>query len=350
MSWRNSLGNPGMSLREAIKAIDDGAVQICLVVEDDDRLVATLTDGDVRRALLAGHDIDAPIREFMNVAPLTAGLDDSPQVVAALMQRGSVRQIPILDAAGRICELALQEKIGGMPVRRENLVVLMAGGLGSRLHPLTIETPKPLLPVGERPLLETIIEGFVNQGFADFRICVNYKAEMIEAHFGDGAKWNVKIEYLQEEEVLGTAGGLRNLKEQPTAPIIVMNGDLLTKINYQQLLDFHLQNDAAATMCVREYEWQVPFGVVELDHNRLTRITEKPVHKSFVNAGIYVLEPPLLETIPADGACDMTTLFDTMIDDGRSVVAFPIREYWLDVGYKDDLVRANGEFAEVFGK
>lgn len=339
-----------MSLREAIRVIDDGAIQICLVADDGDRLVATLTDGDVRRALLAGHDIDAPIQNVMNTNPLSARLDDPPQAIAALMQRGRVRQIPILDAAGRICDIVLQGETGGMPIQHDNLVVLMAGGLGSRLHPLTIETPKPLLPVGDRPLLETIVEGFADQGFSDFRMCVNYKAEMIEGYFGDGAKWNVNIEYLQENERSGTVGGLRYLKDRPTEPIIVMNGDLLTKINYQHLLDFHLQNEASATMCVREHEWQIPFGVVEFDRNRLTQITEKPVHKSFVNAGIYVLEPSLLDDIPADGAYDMTALFDLAIGDGKDVVVFPIREYWLDVGYKDDLARANGEFEEIFGK
>ena len=350
MSWRDSLGYPGMSVREAIRAIDDGASQICLIVDQNEKLVGTVTDGDVRRAILAGYDIDGPIEKIMNPKPATAGLDDTPQVIAEMMQKLRLRQIPVLDSSGRICELALQGAVSGRVQERDNLVVLMAGGLGTRLRPLTTETPKPLLPVGNRPLLETIVEGFSAQGFSKFHMCVNYKAEMIEGHFGNGDKWGVEIQYLRENEKSGTVGGLRHLGEKPTAPIIVMNGDLLTKINYQHLLDFHLQNHAVATMCVREYEWQVPFGVVELDHNKLTRITEKPKHSSFVNAGIYVLEPELLDRIPTEGAYDMTTLFEFAIAKHENVVAFPIREYWLDVGYEDDLAKARVEFEEVFGE
>ena len=339
-----------MSIRDAIRTIDDAGSQICLIVDDEETLIGTVTDGDIRRAILAGHDIEETIDDIMNLKPATARPEDSPQMIAAMMQKLRLRQIPVVDSSGRVNELALQGEIGGSVGNRTNIVVLMAGGLGTRLHPLTIETPKPLLTVGNRPLLETILQEFSMQGFSQFRMCVNFKAEMIEDYFGGGERWGVEIKYLREPKKSGTVGGLRHLDDRPDAPIIVMNGDLLTKINYQHLLDFHAQNDAIATMCVREYEWQIPFGVVELDRNQLTRITEKPKHTSFVNAGIYVLEPELLDRIPEDGTYDMTTLFQDAVEKRENVVAFPIREYWLDVGYEDDLVKARGEFGEVFSE
>lgn len=350
MKWRNSLGHPGMTIREAIKAIDEGAVQICLIVDENDCLMATVTDGDIRRAILAGHDVDASVDSIMNCDPITAAHGDSQDEILALMRSTHVRQLPVVDSTGRIVELALHGLVDDVATDRDNLVVLMVGGLGTRLRPLTDDRPKPLLPVGNKPLLQTILEGFVSQGFSRFRMCVNYKSEMIMEHFGDGAQWGVEIRYLEEGAQSGTIGGIRFLDEQPTSPILVMNGDLLTKIDYQHLLDFHHQNAAAATMCVREYEWQVPFGVVELDLDTVTSIVEKPVHREFINAGIYVLDPTLLRLVPDEGAYDMTTLFETVIQQGKNVVAFPIREYWLDVGYANDLARANGDFDEIFGE
>lgn len=350
MSWRESLCRPGMTIRDAIQAIDDGAIQICLVIDDDDRLVGTVTDGDVRRAILRGLDVAAPIETIMNRSPVTARQGDTPQAIMATMRRAHIRQVPLLDADGQIIDLALLDEISGTAEARDNIVVLMAGGLGARLRPLTEDTPKPLLPVGNKPLLEIILEGFVEQGFTDFRISVNYKAEMIKSHFGDGARWGANIRYLEESERAGTAGGLRSLAQPSDAPILVMNGDLLTKVNYRHLLDFHHQHEAAATMCVREYDWQIPFGVVELSGHNITSIVEKPKHHAFINAGIYVLNPGLLELIPADGSYDMTDLLQDAARQGLKTAAFPIREYWLDVGYADDLARADGEFREFFGE
>ena len=350
MGWQEAICHRGKTIRDAIEAIDVGAIQICLVTDSDNRLVGTITDGDVRRALLRGIDVTGPLEQIVNATPVTARAGDTNPSIIALMNRTKVRQVPILDADGRIVDVALEGEIESPAVDGDNLVVLMAGGLGMRLRPLTNDIPKPLLPVGNKPLLQTILEGFVDQGFTRFMISVNYKAETIKAHFGDGSPWNVAISYLEEDEQLGTAGALRLLPERPEAPFVVMNGDLLTKVNYRHLLSFHKEQDARATMCVREYEYEVPFGVVELSENRVTNVDEKPLVRSFINAGIYALDPDVLELIPPDGKYDMTTLFQTLAGSSMNTAAFPVREYWLDVGHAEDLARADGEYRKVFQK
>jgi NDP-sugar pyrophosphorylase family protein len=231
---------------------------------------------------------------------------------------------------------------------RENWVVLMAGGLGTRLAPLTDNCPKPLLKVGNKPILETIIENFISHGFKRFYLSVNYKAEMIEEYFGDGSRWGAEIRYLREDKKMGTAGALGLIPEPLTQPFLVMNGDLLTKVNFSQLLNFHQEQNAHATMCVREYDFQVPYGVVSVDKHRIKSIEEKPVHRFFVNAGIYVLDPEAVSLIPADMPYDMTSLFEQMTANEREVIAFPVREYWLDIGHRDDFERAAGDFARIF--
>jgi len=224
----------------------------------------------------------------------------------------------------------------------------LAGGLGSRLQPLTEDKPKPLLSVGDKPILETILESFVEQNFRRFYISVNYKADAIKEHFADGGKWNAEIRYLEEEPRLGTAGALDLIPERPELPLLVMNGDLLTRVNFQDLLDYHRDQKAEATMCVREYDFQVPFGVVEIDDHNIRSIDEKPVHRFFVNAGIYVLEPGLIDLIPKGEYFDMTDLFARALEKGYETQAFPIHEYWLDVGRIDDLDRANHDYQNGF--
>ena len=228
----------------------------------------------------------------------------------------------------------------------------MAGGLGTRLRPLTEDCPKPLLKIGGTPVLETILEGFINKGFDTFYISVNYKAEMIESYFGDGSRWGVNIEYLRETQRLGTAGSIRLLPEKPDLPFLVMNGDLLTKVDFAQLLEFHLNNQklssAMATMCVREYNMQIPYGVVRQEGNRLTRLDEKPIQRFFVNGGIYVFEPDMIDLIPEDEYFDMTHLFDKMMKNNHKTVVFQIREYWMDIGHKGDFETADGEYGEIF--
>lgn len=345
--WRATLLSPESNLRRAVEVIDASALQIALVVDEEQRLLGTVTDGDVRRAILRGLSLDDPAARVMNPNPATAREQDDRETLLALMRQRRIHQVPVLDARWRVVGLEVIDDLL-KPRERTNAVLLMAGGVGSRLRPLTEDTPKPLLRVGPRPILETILEAFVQHGFGRFFLSVNYMAEQVEKHFGDGSKWGVRIEYLREKERLGTAGGLSLLPETPTEPLFVMNGDLVTRINFAHLLDFHIEQAAAATMCVREYEMQVPYGVIETRSHRILDIREKPTERYLVNAGIYVLQPEALGLIPVGEYFDMPDLFKRLIARGDETAVFPVREYWMDIGRPDDFDQANGQYAEVF--
>jgi len=344
--WKKTLINPETPIIEAIKIIDEGALQISLVVDHDRRLVGIITDGDIRRALLKGLGIDQPVNLIMSKNFTTASINATREYILALMKEKDLRHVPLLDEHGRVADLKILHDIIQLP-EKENLVVLMAGGLGTRLQPLTDDCPKPLLKIGGKPLLEIIIENFIGYGFKKFYISINYKAEMIEAFLGDGSRLGIDIKYLREETKMGTAGSLTLLPEIPADPIIVMNGDVLTTVNFQHLLDFHMSHNAKATMCIRDYHLQFPYWIVKINQHRLTTINEKPVKRFFVNAGIYVIDPDILNIIPHNATYDMTSLFEHIISMGHETVAFPIREYWIDIGKVDDLKKANYDFHEV---
>ncbi|GAB6052560.1 nucleotidyltransferase family protein [Magnetospira thiophila] len=346
--WRDTIVASGTPIQEAIRILDETAAQICLVVDGEDRLLGTVTDGDIRRGLLRAVQLSEPVERVMKrdfVASL-ASEDKSDRIKAMVSMK--VHQLPIIDPRGRIVGLEILDKLVAQTVQHDNWVLLMAGGLGTRLHPLTHTKPKPLIEVGGKPILETILAQFVRQGFHRFFISVNYRREMIKSHFGDGERWGAEILYLDEPEALGTAGALGLVPEVPDKPMIVMNGDLLTKVNFEALLDFHRQSGAHATMAVREYDFQVPFGVVDLADDRITDIIEKPVHRFLVNAGLYVIAPEVLSEIPGSERFDMPDLFRKLIAQNHSTKVFPIREYWLDIGRSVDLDRAREEFGNVF--
>lgn len=347
MMWQQTLIPKDALVRDAVAVIDSQPLKIAHIVDEDRRLIGTVTDGDVRRALLRNVPQDAPALDIAQRQPVVAGLDATVEQVQELIACSRVYQVPIVDAEGRIVGV---EVARGFLSKQEkpNPVVVMAGGLGSRLYPLTKATPKPLLEVGGRPILDTIVSRFVEQGFVNIYLSVNYKAEMIKEHFGDGARFGARIQYIEEKERLGTAGALALLDEVPEAPLIVMNGDLLTCVDFEHLLAFHEGHGAVGTMCARTYSFEVPYGVVETDGADLVRINEKPTHHFFVNAGIYVLSPEALELIPKDTFYDMPTLFDTFVQQGRTSCVFPLREYWIDVGQEEDFKRANRDYMRFF--
>lgn len=346
--WKKVLISESTTIREAIKVIDEGALQIALVVDNNGQLLGTITDGDVRRGILKGIALEEPAAQIMNSNPTVALEQENREEILKRLRQKSLHQVPVLDQDGRLVGLEVIEDLMG-PQVRNNLVVIMAGGLGTRLKQLTSDTPKPLLKVGEKPILETILDNFIDYGFKRFYVSVNFKSDMIESYFGDGSRWGVEIDYLRENQKLGTAGALGLLPERSNDPVLVMNGDVLTKVNFQQLLDFHLKHKAVATMCVREYDFQVPYGVVKLNKHHISSIEEKPVQRFFVNAGIYVLQPEVLDLIPNGLPLDMPPLFDRLIALKKETVVFPVREYWVDIGKLSDYERANGEFNEVFG-
>lgn len=347
--WRKVLVSAVTTLRDTIQVIDAGALKIALVVDDMNRLLGTITDGDIRRGILAGVSLDQPAQLVMNPQPTSVAMNESHDTIMAIMRNKSLQQIPLLDEKHRVVGIESLENLI-MTRRRNNAVVLMAGGLGVRLHPLTQDCPKSLLNIGGKPILEIILENLLEYGFSRFYISVNYKAQMIEDYFGDGSRWGVEISYIRETSRMGTAGALSLLPKTLDEAVLVMNGDLLTKVNFDQLLNFHAEQGSLATMCVRQYDFQVPYGVVKIDRERLVSIEEKPTQNFFVSAGIYVLEPEAVDSVPCDTMFDMPALFETLVQRDRQVVVFPIREYWLDIGRMDDLERANGEFTEVFCK
>ncbi len=347
ISWKKSLILESMPILEAIRKIDVSSLQIALVVDENNILKGTITDGDIRRAILKGISLEDTVQKVMNSNPTTVQANADRDTILDQMKLKKLRQIPVIDEQGKVIGLEILDEMLSSR-ERDNWVVLMAGGMGTRLGKLTNECPKPLLKVGSKPILETILENFIAYGFRKFYFSVNYKAEMIEAYFGDGSKWGIQIKYIYETKRMGTAGALGLLPEQPDQALIIMNGDLLTKVNLAQLLNFHTEHTAKATMCVREYQFQVPFGVVQVQNHHLTRVEEKPMQKFFVNAGIYVLEPEVLKLIPTDLFYDMPTLFEQLISQQYQTAAFPIREYWLDVGQMSDFEKANGEYTEVF--
>ncbi len=347
MDWNKVLVSPFTPIKEVIQIIDASALQIALVSDEKKRLLGTVTDGDVRRAILKGVPLENVIKDIMNASPITASEHQKQDEILELMRLTKIRHLPIVGNDGEIIDIRTIDDFI-VPVKKDNWVVLMAGGLGTRLSPLTDEVPKPLLKVGSRPILETIISTFIKQGFLKFYLSVNYKADMIIDYFGDGSQFGAEIKYIYENKRMGTAGALSLLPEKPKKPIIVMNGDLLTKVDFSLLMNFHDQNHSLGTMCVREFDYQIPYGVVKLNEQKLIGIEEKPIQKSFVSAGIYVLSPGALDFVPADEFYDMPKLFEKLIDKNKSTCVFPIREYWLDIGRTEDYNRANQEFEEVF--
>ncbi len=343
-NWRDVVVSPETTLAHTISRVDVSGLQVALVLSSDNFLLGILTDGIIRRAILAGKSLQISVSEVMSPHVITSPVATSRDEMLELMRNKVIHHLPLVDEIGRVVGLVtLDELIGAC--ERSNWVVLMAGGLGTRLKPLTNECPKPLLSIGGEPILETILKSFSQQGFKQIFLSVNYKAEMIRNHFGTGERWGVRVNYLQESTRLGTVGALSLLPGKPTAPVIVMNGDLLTRTNYNNLLEFHNAQEAIATMAVREYDFQVPYGVVSLDGARISSIVEKPVQKFFVNAGIYALSPEALEHLPVGTFFDMPMFFERLISTGSTTAAYPLREYWLDIGRLDEFERAQREWS-----
>jgi len=346
-NWQDILIAPSTTIKKAIEIIDSSSLQIALVVDGNSYLLGTVTDGDVRRGILKSIPLEDPVHQIMNSKPTFASKDDNRDNILATMKIKNYHHMPIVDDKGCVVGLETLEELIRIS-ERENWVFLMAGGLGTRLKPLTDDCPKPMLKVGGRPVLETILLNFINQGFKRFFLSVNFKAQIIEQYFGDGSNWGVKIDYIHEKEKMGTAGSLNLLPNPPELPMIVMNADLLTKVNFEHLLNFHSTHNSMVTMCVREYDFQIPFGLVTIQNHKIQSIDEKPSQRFFINAGIYVLNPEILSFLPQKIPLDMTQVFQELINRGKECNAFPIREYWLDIGHMDDYERGRTEYNSTF--
>ncbi len=339
--FKQCLVQADQSLRTGMIAMDESAAEICLVVDGEGRLVGTLTDGDVRRALLTGADLDTPLsphmeRRFVAVAP-EAGRAE----VIELMQARDIRQIPVLDKDGRVIGLHLMHEMIGRTVK-PNWAVIMAGGQGTRLRPITENIPKPMIRVAGRPILERIVLHLMGFGFRKIFISVNYLGHIIEEHFGDGSRFGCSIHYLREDDPLGTGGALALLPECPSHPVLVINGDLVTQVKADELLDYHNRGGFKATIGMRRYLHSVPFGCLSLNKDgEIMCLEEKPFLERWVNAGIYVLSPEVIGCVPKK-FYPITELFESLIEAGQRIGAFEILDDWIDVGQKDQLAAARG--------
>jgi len=347
-NWERTLLPIDATIRETMNSMGKSREHILLVTDSERHLLGTVTDGDIRRSLLRGLSLDNPISDSMNTSPVITNEGTTASAQLALMRKNSIFHLPVVDDDNRVIGLVGIGDLIELPGPRDNIVIVLAGGLGTRLRPMTDETPKPLLPIGGRPILETIIDQLASQGFSRICLSVNYKSEMVRDHFGDGSGFDVDISYLEEESRMGTAGPLSLIDSPSEKPIIVMNGDLLTKLNFNALLTYHEENSSDITVCVREFDMQIPFGVVEFEGSHIHGIVEKPVHQFLVNAGIYVIEPEILKHVPEQRYFDMPDLIRSVIAERGSVLAFPVHEYWLDIGRIEDMGRAASEFSSVF--
>jgi len=339
---RKFFVSPEITMSKALDQLNEVMGFGLVVVDDSKKILGTVTDGDIRRALVSGYSLLDSISEVMNQFPTVASKNTSALELEALTRDGKIKMIPILEN-GIVVDIHTMrlDDVGEIPV------VLMAGGLGTRLGQLTRDCPKPMLEVGGKPVLERIIDNFTRVGFKKFYISVNFKADMIEDYFGDGSKLKCKINYLKESKRLGTAGSLGLLPEEVNGSIIVMNGDLLTFVDFRRLINFHQNHESKITMCTRKYDIQVPYGVVNINEGKVESMEEKPIHSFFVNAGVYVIDQSLLKYVPDNEYFDMPSLLETAIRDKQSVDCFPMVEKWIDIGITSDLDYARSLYGEA---
>ncbi len=339
------------SLREAMVCVDRGAKGIALVVDEHRRLIATLTDGDLRRAVLAGLNLDLTIATLLKKirsqgkpGPITLPINSAKEAIIREMKARAIRQIPLVDEQGRVIELAVLDELVEGPTAPVHAVV-MAGGYGKRMMPLTADTPKPMLRVGDQPLIERLVQQLKQAGISRVDISTHYKAEQISAHLGNGDAFGIEVGYVSEDHPLGTAGGLSLISGDD--PLLVINGDILTALDFRALLNFHFEHGAEMTVAVREYGFDVPYGVVETDGVNVTAITEKPTVKFFVNAGIYLVSSLARQLIPSGQPFDMPQLIDMLVKSGGRIISFPVWEYWLDIGRHEDYERAQKDVQQM---
>ena len=344
--WQQATLPVESTIQEAIRNLDKVGIKIVLVVNPAQELQGTISDGDIRRGLLKGLDLSSPIESIIHRNAFVVTPEMGPEMVRQLMTANKIHQIPVVDEHHHVVGLHLWDEIT-TPSVRPNLMVIMAGGMGTRLRPHTETCPKPMLPIAGKPMLEHIIDRAKLEGFSRFVLAIHYLGKMIEDHFGQGDKIGVKIDYLREKTPLGTAGALGLLNPIPDAPFIVTNGDVVTDIRYGELLDFHIRHAAIATMAVRVHEWQHPFGVVQTQGVDIVGLEEKPVARSHINAGVYALSPDALRGLKAGAHCDMPSLFQRLQADAKRTVAYPMHEPWLDLGRPSDLIHANALHSDM---
>lgn len=335
------------SIKFTMEIIDREARGIALVIDDDQKLIGTITDGDIRRAILKGDSLEEPVESIMNNNFIFVTKDYSKTLVETIFQNRSIRQLPVLDDKMRVIDVIFYHEFFEENIK-ENWAIIMAGGLGTRLHALTKDLPKPMLRVGAKPIIETIIEQLKSYGYKNIVLCLNYKADIIRNYFQDGANFGVNIKYINEKKRLGTAGAIKFAKEYITKPFFVLNGDVLTKLNFDQFMYYHLKNQNAITIGTKKYDIQIPYGVVNVQDERVTELREKPCSSYFISGGMYCLNPETIEFIPDNEYFDITQLINNYLTEKKKVGSFPITEYWMDIGQLDDYNQANTDYDNLF--
>ena len=326
-------------IRKALELLNTYQIGIILVIDKDNKLLGTLTDGDIRRGLLSGKVLETEIKDIMNQNFIYMSENEDYKNYQKILIKKSIKHLPVIDKEGKIIDLLISNEYSEKK-SLSNPVVIMAGGIGSRLRPYTNNCPKPMLEINGKPILEILIEQCIDFGFQDFFLSVNYLKDIIINYFGDGSKWGIKITYLEESNPCGTAGSLRLLPKNIEESFLVINGDVLTKFNPYKLLEFHNYHKALATLSVREHILEIPFGVIETKGVEVKEILEKPSYKKLVNAGVYALDPAILKFINDQEKIDMPELFNKAIISGSKIVACPIHEYWIDIGRPETLEEA----------
>lgn len=345
--WRKTLIPPDLQIYKVIEVIDLNSQQIAIVTDEEGKLLGTVTDGDIRRGILKKIPLSSPVRQIMNPHPVAIPKMNDRKSIIDILKANKIRHLPVIDEARHVIGIErLEGQLTGS--HSNNWVVIMAGGLGKRLESLTDDCPKPMLKIGEKPVLQTILEQFIRQGFTRFCISVNYKSIQIKDYFGDGSRLGAEIYYIDEKKRMGTAGSLSLFSFANQEPILVLNGDILTKLSFEQLIDFHREHQAKATIAVAAYDFQVPYGLIQASHDHLVGFEEKPIFSSFINAGIYVLNPEVLNDVPKDSYFDMNDLFKVLIQNKEPVCIFPIREYWTDIGEMKSFDQACKDYGNEF--
>ena len=339
--WTQTVLGPTATITDAVQVLNDASLRLVLVLDQQKKILGTVTDGDIRRGLIRQLGMSTPISAIMNRTPVTVNSHMGRTSMIQLMREKDIFQLPVVRSDGTVVGVEFLQSLTVQPTV-QNVAVLMAGGFGKRLQPLTETTPKPMLKVGSKPILEIIVEQLADSGFRKIFISVFYKAGLVQEYFGRGEKWGVEIDYLVEESPLGTAGALSLLPgDIGTNPVLVMNGDILTRVDFSKLIQFHEEQQCRLTVGVREYDFQVPYGVISIKENRILQVTEKPIHTFFVNAGIYVMDHALIDRGNRHSRCDMTEVIEKQLSANQSVNAFPIHEYWIDIGMIEQYEQAN---------
>lgn len=335
------------NIEEAIKLLTDNKIKILVVLDSNKYVLGTITDGDIRRGFIKKYTMNTTVDNIINTNPITCSNEDKDEIILNIMNINKIQQIPIVDSDKKLIKVVTYFEL----LENKNLsnkVIIMAGGLGKRLRPLTNDIPKPMLKLGDKPILEIIIDGLSKHGLTDIYLSVNYKAEIIKDYFGDGSKFGVSIKYIEEDKKLGTAGALGLMNEIPNESFLVMNSDLLTSVNYTSLFNEHKNNNSSATMCVKSYNIEIPYGVIGIENNEIISIDEKPKHNFYINTGIYVLEPEVFKYIQDNSFLDMPDLFKKCILGNKKTNSYLLKEYWKDIGQHNDFEEAQVDYFKFF--